>query len=66
MPEDEGYRLVAVPDVISARLRTVTDMDGQPSLNFDRYYEAWNDSFEFSFVEPDRVTPTELDTYRLT
>lgn len=64
--EAEGYRLVTVPDEISTRLKTLTDLDGQPLLNLDGYREAWNDSFEFRFVESDQFTPAELVAYRLT
>lgn len=64
--EDEGYQLVTVPDDISTRLRSATDIEGQPIFNLDGYREAWNDSFTFRFVEPGDLTTGELATYKLT
>ena len=63
---DEGYRLVVVPDVIAQRLGALKDMEGRPLLNFAGYRQAWNDSFQFDFVEPAALTPDEQVVFGLT
>jgi hypothetical protein len=64
--KEEGYRLVVVPEDIRYRLNGLTDVDGGPMLDLDRYRAAWNDSFEFRFVDPREFTPQEAAVFQLT
>jgi hypothetical protein len=57
--EDDGYRLVTVPDDIAAALRRLTDLDGRPMMDLGAYRQAWNDSFQYSFVDPEDLTESE-------
>lgn len=63
---DEGYRLVTVPETIASKLRDLSDLDGQPLVDLDRYRDEWNDSFQFRFVDPDKLTKREQAIYALT
>jgi hypothetical protein len=63
---DEGYRLVVIPDVIAQRLGTLKDLEGRPLLDFAGYRQSWNDSFQFSFVAPEVLTPDEQQVFALT
>lgn len=62
----DGYRLVLVPDSIAYKLRSLTDLEGNPILDFDGYRDEYNRSFEFDFVEPATLKPAEADVYALT
>jgi len=57
--EDDGYRLVTVPDDIAAALGRLTDLDGRPMMDLGAYREAWNESFQYSFVDPADLTQPE-------
>lgn len=63
---DDGYRIVIVPEDIAFRLGSMTDLNGNPMVNLNRYRDEWNDSFTFSFVEPAAMTSAERAVYRRT
>jgi hypothetical protein len=56
---DDGYRVVVVPQNIRRKLRDAVDIEGAPIVDLDRYKANWNESFEFSFVEPSELTAEE-------
>jgi hypothetical protein len=64
--KSEGYRLVVVPDDIARRLGSLTNLNGEPLVDLGGYRKIWNDSFEFLFVSPDALTPTERQWFDLT
>ena len=39
-----------MPDSIRTKLPKVTDADGNPIRDLDRYRNEWEDSFQFSFI----------------
>jgi hypothetical protein len=57
--KDDGYRVVVVPQNIRRKLAGLEDVTGAPIVDLDRYREQWNESFEFSFVDRDQLTPDE-------
>ena len=56
---DDGYRVVVVPQNIRRKLLDAVDITGAPIVDLERYKQSWNESFEFSFVEPDELTAAE-------
>lgn len=64
--QEEGYRLVLVPDDLASKISKLQDLEGRPMLDLDAYREVWNDSFSFQFVDPVDLTPAEADVYGLT
>ena len=46
--EDDGYRVVVVPDDIARSLGSLTDLDGRPLVDLDGYRDEWNESFSFT------------------
>jgi hypothetical protein len=61
--QDDGYRLVTVPDDIARRLSSMTDLTGQPMVDLSRYQQEWNDSFTYKFVAPDELTSAERQVF---
>jgi hypothetical protein len=55
----DGYRVVVVPQSIRRKLSGLEDVTGAPIVDLDRYRAQWNESFTFSFVDPDSLTPDE-------
>lgn len=64
--QDDGYRLVTVPDDIARRLGSMTDLSGQPLVDLNRYREEWNDSFTYTFVAADQLTAPERAVFERT
>lgn len=57
--KDDGYRVVVVPDDIARSLGGLTDLDGRPIVDLNRYRDEWNDSFSFTFVDTRTMTAAE-------
>lgn len=57
--KDDGYRVVVVPQNIRRKLKDAVDITGAPIVDLDRYKSQWNESFQFSFVDPDDLPPDE-------
>jgi hypothetical protein len=64
--KDDGYRVVVVPDDIARSLGSLTDLDGRPMVDLNRYRDEWNDSFSFTFVEPRTMTASEQAVFART
>jgi hypothetical protein len=62
----DGYRLVLVPEDIAHRLSDLTNLDGEPIMDLDRYREAWNASFAFEFVDLAALDSMEASVFALT
>ncbi len=56
---DDGYRIVSVPETLARKLPKAVDIKGEPIVGLDVFQERWNESFQFSFVEPDELTRAE-------
>lgn len=63
---NEGYRIVQVPPTLAQRLETVSDTDGQPMRDLNQFLTAWNQGFQFQFVEPSDLPPDQGRIYALT
>ena len=50
--QDDGYRIVVVPEDIARSLGGLTDLNGKPLVDLDGYRNEWNASFSFVFVDP--------------
>jgi hypothetical protein len=55
----DGYRLVVVPQNIRRKLAGMEDITGAPIVDLDRYRAQWDESFQFSFVDPAELTSSE-------
>jgi len=57
--QEDGCRLVVVPDNVAGKLRGLVDLTGAPVRDLGTYREEWHDSFTFDFVERDGLTEAE-------
>ncbi len=62
----DGYRIVVVPEDIARSLGGLTDLSGRPLVDLDKYRNEWNDSFSFTFIGPDVMTPAEREVFSRT
>jgi hypothetical protein len=62
----DGYRVVVVPDDLARALGGLTDLDGEPMVDLNRYRDEWNDSFSFTFVAPAAMSPSEQAVFAWT
>ena len=64
--EADGYTVVTIPDNVRERLRGLKDLFELPIRDLDEYVQAWNESFQFSFVEPESLRRDELRIFKKT
>ena len=64
--QDDGYRIVVVPEDIIRSLSGLTDLNGKPLVDLDGYRNKWNASFSFVFVDPYVMTHAEQAVFRRT
>lgn len=63
--QDDGCRLVVVPDVVHRRLAGLQDDDERPPRTLDVYRHERARSFQYRFVEPAQLSPIERAVYAL-
>ncbi|WP_234340168.1 ATP-binding protein [Gorillibacterium timonense] len=59
--QNDGHRIVVVPDSIAHRLGNLQDIQGQPILDLAGYRTEFNNSFEFRIVSLNQLSKTEQD-----
>ncbi len=57
--EHDGFRLVVVPDNIRRKLEGEVDVTGAPIVDLGRFKDQWNESFQFAFIDPAKLTKAE-------
>jgi len=62
----DGYEVQVVPDVQKARLQLQERQGGPAAPVFEAYLQEWNDSFEYSYVEPESLSPAEAEVWGYT
>jgi hypothetical protein len=60
--QEDGYRLITVPDDIARSLGGAKDLEGRPLMDLSRYRQEWNDSFNYTFIDAE-LTPAERIVY---
>lgn len=57
--QNDGFKIVAVPENIRNSLRGVTDLKGNPVRDLGVFQAEYAKSFEFKFVSPDKLSRSE-------
>lgn len=57
--QNDGLEIVTVPQNIKNALRGIADIKGNPVRDLSVFQSEWAQSFEFKFVKPDYLTPSE-------
>lgn len=55
----DGYRVIVIPDRLLARLPKLRDLKGKPILDISGFIQVWNQSFQYDFVDPAKLTSEE-------
>lgn len=61
--KDEGYEIIAIPDNLRDKIQDQTDILGNPIRDLGEYSREYQDNFEFQFVEPYNLTPSEKEIF---
>ncbi|OAB26856.1 hypothetical protein [Paenibacillus macquariensis] len=61
--QNDGHRIVVVPDSIANRLGNLQDTQGQPIRDSSGYRAEFNNSFEFNIVPLNQLSETEQKVF---
>jgi len=59
----DGYRPVVIPETIAKKLPSLMDTSGNPLRDIGEYMKAFNESFEFSWVDPASLSVAEQEAW---
>ena len=62
----EGRNVITIPDSVGDKLASAMDEDGGAVRDMRRYVEDLNERFEFQYVRPEDLTPTERRVWDIT
>lgn len=62
--EEDGYRVVTVPDDVRDELHDERDPEGDPIRDLDAYREEYNESFEYRWVPEAAMTDAEREVWK--
>jgi hypothetical protein len=61
-----GYQIITIPENVRDKITGQTDLSGNPIQDLSQFKQTWNESFEFTFVSPSKLTPSERAIYEVT
>lgn len=61
-----SYQIVTIPENARDKISGQTDLSGNPIQDLSQFKQMWNESFEFKFVSPSKLIPTERAIYEAT
>lgn len=64
--KSSGHEIIIIPENLKAKIKRATDLSGNPIVDIGQFIENYNDSFEFNFVDPDKLNKKEKSVYQLT
>ena len=64
--KEGGYKIITIPENLKDKIRGTTDIDGNLIRDLDQFYTEYNESFEFKFVDPNKMSSSEKKTFEKT
>ena len=64
--KDSGHEITIIPERLKCKIQNSTDFSGAPVVDMGQFVSNYNDSFDFSFIEPDQLSEGEQRIYNLT
>lgn len=61
-----GHEIITIPENLKLKIQDTKDLSGDPIIDIGQFVENYNDSFEFSFIEPDKLNENEKAVYKFT
>lgn len=63
---NSGREIITVPENLKNKFKNILDLSGNPIVDIDQYVSIYNDSFDFNFIEPEKLNEREKAIYNLT
>ncbi len=63
---NSGHEIVTIPENLKDKIQGAKDLSGNPIIDIGQFVENYNDSFEFNFIDPDKLNRKEKTVYQYT
>ncbi|PCI44641.1 MAG: ATP-binding protein [Proteobacteria bacterium] len=63
---DSGHEIITIPENLRKKIQNLNDLSGNPVTDIDQFISNYNNSFEFEFINPDKLNEEEKLIYRQT
>ncbi len=63
--KEAGYKIVTIPENLKERIRSLTDVSGNPIRDLGQFVTEYHESFEFKFVDPNDLNLSEREVFEL-
>jgi hypothetical protein len=61
-----GRQIITIPSTVKEKLSGQADAEGNAIQDLGNFISEWNDSFEFRFVPPEKLLPSERSVFDMT
>jgi len=62
--KSSGYQVLTVTDILAKKIEGITDTAGQPVTAISQFIREHNESFQFTWISPDQLTPQESSVWQ--
>lgn len=63
---NSGHEIITIPENLKYKIQGSTDLSGNPIVDIGQFVENYNNSFDFTFIDPNRLSDKEKAIYKLT
>ncbi len=63
---NSGHEIITIPEKLKYKIQGSTDLSGNPIIDIGQFISNYNDSFEFTFIDPNNLNKKEKAIYSLT
>lgn len=63
---NSGHEIIIIPENLKFKIQGSIDLSGNPIVDVGQFVSNYNDSFHFTFINPDKLSEKEKEIYKLT
>jgi len=64
--KNSGHEIITIPENLKYKIQGSTDLSGNPIVDIGQFVSNYNDSFDFTIIDPDKLNEKEKAIYKLT
>jgi hypothetical protein len=61
-----GHEIIIIPENLKNKIKGATDLSGNPIVEIGQFVSNYNDSFNFTFIDTEKLSDKEKAIYKLT
>lgn len=63
---NSGHEIITIPENLKYKIQGSSDFSGNPIIDIGQFVEDYNSSFDFTFIDPNKLSDKEKAIYILT